>query len=86
VGRATAPRYSSLHVTGNASLAGTIELDPVIGHDFIGDPIYFFAQAGDAFQVLTYGTRTGTFATSWDKISTARAPITPSLRITMPRT
>ena len=56
-------QYSSLHVTGSATLAGTIELDPVLGFDSIGDPIgYFLAQAGDAFKVLTYATRSGTFA------------------------
>lgn len=56
--------YSSLHVTGSASLAGTLQLDPTLGFDSIGDPIgSFVPNPGDAFQVLTYGSRSGSPAT-----------------------
>src|SRR5262249_56725607 len=58
----TQTMYSSLHVGGAASLAGTLQLDANPLDDY-GDPAYGFTpNPGDAFTVLTYASRGGSFS------------------------
>lgn len=53
VGGTAAPQYDRLAVNGNANLGGTLRMQPVNG---------FLPQVGQQFTVMTYGARTGQFA------------------------
>ena len=53
-GTTAGSEYDQLVVTGNANLAGTLDVS------LLGE---FHPSPGDSFTVLTYGSRTGTFTT-----------------------
>jgi hypothetical protein len=59
LGGTTADQIGQIQVTGNATLAGTLQVALVNG---------FMPQAGNSFRILTFGSRLATFTTlvGWD--------------------
>src|SRR5262249_12112061 len=51
---AAAPDFDQLHVTGSATLGGTLNVSQING---------FLPAAGQSFQILTFASRAGDFAT-----------------------
>lgn len=48
---------------GRRPWRATVQIDPAISDDGFGDQFFFFPNPGDAFKVLTFGTRAGSYAT-----------------------